>query len=305
MEGCDMFCSFCIVPLTRGREISRPAASIVAEAEQLVARGVREITLLGQTVNAWARYELRRGAAQPDGAAGNGGGAAAPRGFAGLLRRLGAIPGLARLRYTSPHPSFFDAELLRAHAELERLQPHVHLPLQSGSDAVLARMRRRYSADTYRSIAAGLRAARADLALTTDLIVGFPGETDADFEALLQWLEEAQLDRVGCFVYSPVEGAAANALPNHVPTEIAAERHQRFMELAARISAERLARKVGTRMRVLVDEVKDGQAVARSPGDAPEIDGVVRVENPGKCNTGDFLDVVISGSNQYDLAARC
>jgi tRNA-2-methylthio-N6-dimethylallyladenosine synthase len=177
MEGCDMFCSFCVVPTTRGREISRPAAGIIGEVESLAGRGLREVMLLGQTVNAYGRHELRRGATHTVRS-----GAAAPvpqaetLGFAALLRRLARIPGIARIRYTSPHPLFFDEELIRAHAELEALCPHVHLPLQSGSDPVLQRMRRRYTAQEYLGIVARLRAARPDIALTTDLIVGFPGE---------------------------------------------------------------------------------------------------------------------------------
>ena len=201
MEGCDLFCSFCIVPLTRGRETSRPAAAILREAAPLAARGVREITLLGQTVNAYGRHDLRRG------------GAEGTLGFAALLARLAAIPGLARIRYTSPHPSFFDDALIRAHAELPALCPHVHLPLQSGSDAVLARMRRRYRADDYRRLVERLREARPDLALTTDLIVGFPGESDRDFEATLALVREVRFVDAYTFKYSPRPGTAAARAP--------------------------------------------------------------------------------------------
>jgi tRNA-2-methylthio-N6-dimethylallyladenosine synthase len=175
MEGCDMFCSFCIVPRTRGREISRPAAGIVDEARSLAAGGVRELTLLGQTVNAYGRHDLRRGTSDAEGT----------MPFGDLLRRLARIPGIRRLRYTSPHPLFFDDGLIEAHAELEELCPHVHLPLQSGSDRVLERMRRRYTADDYLRLVARLRTTRPDLAITTDLIVGFPGETTSGFEATL------------------------------------------------------------------------------------------------------------------------
>jgi MiaB/RimO family radical SAM methylthiotransferase len=186
MEGCDLFCAFCIVPLTRGRELSRPATAILDEAEALARRGVREITLLGQTVNAYGRHDLRRGRAV----------AAGTLPFAELLERLAAIPGLARLRYTSPHPIFFDDALAAAHARLAPLCPHVHLPLQSGSDAILERMRRRYTRDGYRRVVDRLRAARPDLALTTDLIVGFPGETDQDFRDTLALVRESPRRRL-------------------------------------------------------------------------------------------------------------
>jgi tRNA-2-methylthio-N6-dimethylallyladenosine synthase len=191
MEGCDLFCSFCIVPHTRGRELSRPAAAILREAALLAEAGVREVTLLGQTVNAYGRQQ-QRGADRDQ-----------TLGFAALIARLAEIPGLARIRYTSPHPVFFDDALIRAHGELPPLCPHVHLPLQSGSDAVLARMRRRYDARTYLDLVARLREARPDLALTTDLIVGFPGESEADFQATLALVRE-----VG-FVDAPRDGRRA------------------------------------------------------------------------------------------------
>ena len=191
MEGCDLFCSFCVVPTTRGREISRAADAILAEARRVVADGARELLLLGQTVNAYGRHDARRG------------GAADTLEFHELLRRLDALPGLARLRYVSPHPAFFDEGLVRAHGELASLQPHVHLPVQSGSDRVLERMRRRYTADDYRRLVDRLRAARPDLAVTTDLIVGFPGESDADFEATLALVRAVGFVDSFTFKYSP------------------------------------------------------------------------------------------------------
>jgi tRNA-2-methylthio-N6-dimethylallyladenosine synthase len=239
MEGCDMFCSFCIVPLTRGREISRPADAIMAEVESLARLGVREITLLGQTVNAWGRHARRRG------------GDATP-GFAALLRRLDAVPGLERIRYTSPHPAFFDAELIRAHAELASLCPHVHLPLQSGSDAVLARMRRRYGADDYRRIAAELRRARPDVALTTDLIVGFPGETDADFRATLHLMREVEFADAFAFKYSPRPGTAAADLPDPVPPDRAQARLEELQDVQRDLTLAYHRSRVGERTRVLV-----------------------------------------------------
>ncbi len=241
MEGCDLFCSFCIVPLTRGREASRPAAAILHEAETLAARGVREITLLGQTVNAYGRHDLRRG------------GVEGTIGFAALLGQLDAIPGLARIRYTSPHPSFFDADLIRAHAELPALCPHVHLPLQSGSDAVLGRMRRRYSSGDYRRLVERLREARPDIALTTDLIVGHPGETDADFEATLALVREVGFVDAYTFKYSPRPGTAAARAPDPLPVAVLEERLEALQQLLRGLTLAAHRRRVGEITEVLVE----------------------------------------------------
>ena len=242
MEGCDLFCSFCIVPRTRGREISRPAAAILAEAASLVARGVREITLLGQTVNAYGRHALRRGRAA----------AAGTLPFAELLERLAAIPGLARLRYTSPHPIFFDDALADAHAALAPLCPHVHLPLQSGSDAILERMRRRYTRDGFRRVVDGLRAARPDLALTTDLIVGFPGESDRDFRDTLDLVREVGFVDAYSFRYSPRPGTAAAQLPDALPVEVAQARFEALQALLRELTWAAHRARVGELTSVLV-----------------------------------------------------
>jgi ribosomal protein S12 methylthiotransferase len=185
-----------------------------------------------------------------------------------------------------------------------RVLPYLDVPFQHGSAAVLRRMRRpAHTEDTLARIRAW-RATCRELTLRSTFIVGFPGETEQEFGELLAWLEEAQLDRVGCFKYSPVEGAAANALPGHVAPELAEERYARFMERAAAISRARLARRVGQRLRVLVDEVAAGTAVARSEADAPQIDGVVRIENAATLSAGDFADVRIVAAGDYDLAGR-
>jgi len=214
MEGCDMFCSFCIVPATRGREVSRVAAEIDAEVRALAEQGVREVTLLGQTVNAYGRHDVRRGRAA----------AAGTMPFSELLHQLDAIPGLERIRYTSPHPMFFDEALIRAHGELESLCPHVHLPVQSGSDRVLEAMRRRYTRAQYLEIVAALRAARPDIAITSDLIVGFPGETEADFQDTLDLVAEAGLVDSFSFKYSPRPGTAAAERSDDVAPEVAQAR---------------------------------------------------------------------------------
>lgn len=248
MEGCDMFCSFCIVPRTRGREISRPADAILDEARSLAARGVREITLLGQTVNAYGRHELRRAR----GAEPARGGAAAGPGFAELLRRLARVPGLARIRYTSPHPAFVDDALVRAHGELEALCPHVHLPVQSGSDAVLERMRRRYTSDAFLRTADALRNARPGLVLTSDLIVGFPGETDAEFRATLALVRAAGFVDSFSFKYSPRPGTTAAEQPGQLEPAVA---QARLEELQALQRAQTLAyhrSRVGGETEVLV-----------------------------------------------------
>ncbi|HXV36871.1 MAG TPA: tRNA (N6-isopentenyl adenosine(37)-C2)-methylthiotransferase MiaB [Myxococcota bacterium] len=244
MEGCDMFCSFCIVPTTRGREISRPGGAIVAEARELVASGIREITLLGQTVNAYGRHARRRAAAREE---------SAPQSFADLLREIAALPGLARLRYISPHPIFFDAELVRAHRELEPLCPHVHLPVQSGSDRILERMRRRYDADTYRRLVGRLREARPDLAITTDLIVGFPGETDADFEKTLELVREVEFTDLFSFKYSSRPGTAAARFEDAVPEAVAQARLERLQEVQRALTLRAHRARVGSETEILVE----------------------------------------------------
>ena len=253
MEGCDLFCTFCVVPTTRGREISRAADAILAEARSLLAAGAKEILLLGQTVNAYGRHDARRGRA------------AGTVGFAELLRRLDALPGLARLRYTSPHPSFFDEELVRAHAELPTLQPHVHLPVQSGSDRVLARMRRRYTAAEYLHLVDRLRAARPDLALTTDLIVGFPGETDDDFSATLALVREAAFVDGFSFKYSPRPHTRAASFEDRVSPELASARLEELQGVQRELTLAYHRSRVGGTCDVLVEgeSRRGGQASGR------------------------------------------
>jgi len=242
MEGCDMFCSFCIVPTTRGREISRPAAQILAEARSLAESGVREVTLLGQTVNAYGRHAIRRGHS----------GEAGTMAFADLLAELDQVPGLERIRYTSPHPLFFDQALIEAHAQLEHLCPHVHLPVQSGSDAVLERMRRRYSRDEYRRIVSDLRQAVPGLAVTTDLIVGFPGESEADFEHTLDLVREVGFVDSYSFKYSPRPGTAAEAYPDAVDAEEAQRRLEALQALQRELTLAHHRSRLGQEVDVLV-----------------------------------------------------
>jgi tRNA-2-methylthio-N6-dimethylallyladenosine synthase len=298
MEGCDMFCSFCIVPRTRGREISRPASAIVGEVEALAGRGVREVTLLGQTVNAYGRHDLRRDASKRARGAAIPGGTV---GFAALLRRLAGIPGLRRIRYTSPHPLFFDSDLARAHAELPCLCPHVHLPLQSGSDAVLAAMGRRYTRDEYRRIAALLREARPDIALTTDLIVGYPGESDADFRDTLELVEEIGFVDSYSFKYSPRPGTAAADLPARVAPEIAQLRLEDLQALQKTLTWAAHRARVGQRVEVLVAGISrrgGGQLSGRDP-----YHRVVNFEAPAKAGVseGDLVEVDLIAATPHSL----
>jgi tRNA-2-methylthio-N6-dimethylallyladenosine synthase len=284
MEGCDLFCSFCIVPLTRGREVSRTADAIVAEAEALAARGVREITFLGQTVNAYGRQDRRKGGDDMT--------------FASLLRRLAEIPGLERLRYTSPHPIFFDDDLIRAHGDLPQLCPHIHLPLQSGSDRMLARMRRRYTADDYRHLVAGLRRARPDLALTTDLIVGAPGERDEDFQATLELVREVGFVDAFTFKYSPRPGTAAAHDPETVPEAEAQARLESLQTLQRGLTLEAHRARVGQVTEVLV-EGESRRGGAQRTGRDP-YHRVVNFPTPAE-PAGSFLSVEIVEATPHSL----
>jgi tRNA-2-methylthio-N6-dimethylallyladenosine synthase len=250
-EGCDKFCTFCVVPYTRGAEYSRPVAAVVAEAERLAAKGVREVTLLGQNVNAYHGEG-------PDGAA---------WGLGRLLARLAEIAGIARLRYTTSHPREMGEELIAAHRDLPALMPYLHLPVQSGSDRVLAAMNRGHRADDYRRTVARLRDARPDLALSSDFIVGFPGETERDFEDTLRLVEEIGFAGGFSFKYSARPGTPAAAAPGQVPE---AEKRARLAALQALIADQQRAfnqATVGRRLPVLLEAPgrHPGQLVGRSP----------------------------------------
>ncbi len=255
-EGCDKFCTFCVVPYTRGAEFSRPAADVLAEARRLVAAGAREITLLGQNVNAY------HGAAGKGAIRGGG-----EWGLGRLLRGLAEIDGLARIRYTTSHPRDMDDDLIAAHGELAALMPHVHLPVQSGSDTVLAAMNRRHRADDYRRVVDRLRSARADLALSSDFIVGFPGERDEDFQATLALVREIGFAQAYSFKYSPRPGTPAAGSALQVPDAIKAGRLDALRTL---LDAQQRAfneRSVGSVLPVLLDRPgrHDGQLLGRSP----------------------------------------
>jgi len=292
-EGCNNRCSFCVIPAMRGRLASRPIADVLREAERLVAAGVKELLVISQDTSAYGA-DLRY-------ADGEWRGASWQTRFIDLARALGSLGAWVRLHYVYPYPHVDEVIALMAE---RRVLPYLDVPFQHGSPTVLKRMRRPAHAENTLARIARWRAQCPELTLRSTFIVGFPGETEAEFAELLAWLEEAQLDRVGCFKYSPVDGAAANALEDHVPPAVQEERYGRFMERAAAISARRLAARIGRRMRVLVDAVSDGTATARSEADAPEIDGVVRIADAAGVRVGDFAEVEIVSSSAYDLAGR-
>jgi ribosomal protein S12 methylthiotransferase len=295
-EGCNNRCSFCIIPAMRGRLVSRRIDEVLREAERLAAAGVRELLVISQDTSAYGA-DLRYARAEWRGASHE-------TRFIELARALGELGIWVRLHYVYPYPHVDAVIPLMAE---RRVLPYLDVPFQHGSPAVLKRMRRpAHAEDTLARIRAWRREC-PDLTLRSTFIVGFPGETEEEFAELLEWLDEAQLDRVGCFKYSPVEGAAANALDGHVSAPVQEERYARFMERAARISARRLAARIGRRVRVLVDAVADGIATARSEAEAPQIDGVVRIADDARLarlRVGEWADVEIVASDAYDLTGR-
>ena len=245
-EGCDKFCTYCVVPYTRGAEVSRPFAAVLDEARALIDAGAREITLLGQNVNAWGDGE---------------------RGLEDLIRALDALPGLRRIRYTTSHPNDMTDGLIRAHAEVEKLMPYLHLPVQSGSDRVLKTMNRSHSAESYLRILDRVRATRPDIALSGDFIVGFPGESDEDFEATLKLVGQVNYAQAFSFKYSPRPGTPAAEMESQVPAALMDERLQRLQAL---LNAQQLAfnqASVGRRTEVLLERPgkRPGQKIGKSP----------------------------------------
>ena len=281
MEGCSKYCSFCVVPYTRGEEVSRPFEDVLAEIAGLAAQGVKELTLLGQNVNAW------RGAIGGE-----------PADFAELLRYAVEVDGVERIRYTTSHPREFTQRLIDAHADLPQLAPHVHLPVQSGADRILAAMKRGYTALEYRSIVRRLRKARPDVSLTSDFIVGFPGETEADFATTLRLARELEFDASFSFLYSPRPGTPAAELPDPVPQ---AEKHERLLRLQAQLEVQAAAVSagmVGSMQRVLV-EGPSKKSTAELAGRTANN----RVVNfPGEAGlAGRFADVRITAALSHTL----
>jgi tRNA-2-methylthio-N6-dimethylallyladenosine synthase len=282
--GCNCVCSYCIVPSTRGREVSRPTDELVAEVQRLAADGVREVTLLGQNVNSYGR-DL------PGDRSGS---------FAELLERVDAVEGIDRIRYTSPHPKDMREDVIRAHAELEALCEHIHLPLQSGSSPVLKRMRRTYTRERYLDRVALIREYAPDCALTTDVIVGFPGETEEDFARTLEVAEEVGYDGAFTFIYSPRRGTEAATLPDQVPHELQVERMERLVEVIQRRARERAERFVGRAVEVLVE--------GPSRTDPSRLRGRSRhnkvVNFGGLGSPGELVDVEITGATSQTLSGH-
>jgi ribosomal protein S12 methylthiotransferase len=292
-EGCNHKCSFCIIPDMRGKLRSRPLGLVMREAEALVERGVSELLVISQDTSAygvdlkyhkdfWADQEWETR-------------------LYDLARALGQLDAWIRLHYVYPYPHV-DRIIPLMNDGL--VLPYLDIPFQHGSQRILKAMKRPAAAENTLERIRRWRETCPHLIIRSTFIVGFPGETEQDFETLLDWLREAQLDRVGCFKFSPVAGAAANALPDPVPEHVKEERWHRFMGCQAEISQQRLQHRIGQTEPVIIDRLEGTSAIARSYGDAPEIDGQVIVENAGKVSPGDFIDVEITGADQHDLFAR-
>jgi ribosomal protein S12 methylthiotransferase len=292
-EGCNHRCTFCIIPSLRGDLRSRPVGEVLTEAERLVDSGVRELLLIAQDLSAYG-LDLRY---RPDFWKGR----PLRTDLLTLARTLGELPAWVRLHYVYPYPHV-DA-LIPLMAE-GLILPYLDMPLQHGSQRVLKAMRRPAATERVLERLAGWRARCPELVLRSTFIVGFPGETDAEFDELLEFIRAAELDRVGCFAYSPVAGAAANDLADPVPEALKEERRARFMEVQAEISRAKLARRIGQRLTVLVDEVGEDQVIARSYGEAPEIDGVIIIPGAWELDPGDFIEVEVTDSGDHDLWGR-
>ena len=292
-EGCNHRCTFCIIPSMRGDLVSRPIGDVMKEAEALANAGVKELLVVSQDTSAYGvdiKYRT-----------GFWGGRPIRTRMTELASALGELGIWVRLHYVYPYPHVDEVIPLMAEG---KILPYLDVPFQHASRRILKAMKRPASAENNLTRVHRWREICPELTIRSTFIVGFPGETEADFDELLGFLEEAQLDRVGCFSYSPVEGATANALADPVPEEVKEERRERFMAAQERISAERLKRKVGKTLTVMVDEVGAEGAVARSTADAPEIDGVVHVARSRKLEVGEFAQVRVNDSDAHDLYAR-
>ena len=289
-EGCNHRCTFCIIPSMRGDLVSRPVGDVMQEAENLVKAGVKELLVISQDTSAYGvdiKYRT-----------GFWGGRPLKTRMTELTQALGELGVWVRLHYVYPYPHV--DEILPLMAE-GKVLPYLDVPFQHASPRILKMMKRPASAENNLERIRAWRQICPALTIRSTFIAGFPGETEAEFSALLDFLEEAQLDRVGCFAYSPVEGAAANALPDALPDEVREERRARFMAVQEKISARRLKRKVGLTLTALVDEAGDNRAVGRSSADAPEIDGVVHISKAKNAQAGDFVQVRITRADAHDL----
>ena len=292
-EGCNHRCSFCIIPSMRGDLVSRPIADIMREAENLVAAGVKELLIVSQDTSAYGVDVKYR--------TGFWNGKPVKTRLYDLAKALGELGIWVRLHYVYPYPSV--DELIPLMAE-GKILPYLDVPFQHASSRILKLMKRPASSENNLERIRAWRAICPDITIRSTFIAGFPGETEAEFEELLQFLEEAQLDRVGCFAYSPVEGATANDLPGALPDDVREERRQRLMELQEDISTQRLERRIDQVIQVLVEEVDDEGAIARSQGDAPEIDGLVHIPDGEDLEVGEFATVRITDCDVHDFYAE-
>ncbi|MCB9942707.1 MAG: tRNA (N6-isopentenyl adenosine(37)-C2)-methylthiotransferase MiaB [Geminicoccaceae bacterium] len=283
-EGCDKFCTFCVVPYTRGAEESRPVTDLLDEARRLVALGAREITLLGQNVNAYHGLDAR----------------GRSRGLGDLVRMFAEIDGLERIRYTTSHPVDMSDDLIRAHGEVPQLMPFLHLPVQSGSDVVLRAMNRKYSSDDFRRVVEALRAVRPDLALSSDFIVGFPGERDDDFEATLKLVEEIGFAQSFSFKYSPRPGTPGSLMNAQVKDTVKSERLARLQSLLNEQADAFNAASVGCRTAILLE--RKGRHPGQLVGKTPHLQAV-HLED-GDAHIGDIVDVTIVARNPHSLAGE-
>jgi len=289
-EGCNHRCTFCIIPAMRGDLVSRPVGDVMQEAENLVKAGVKELLVISQDTSAYGVDVKYR--------TGFWGGRPLKTRMTELVRALGDLGVWVRLHYVYPYPHVDEVVPLMAEG---KVLPYLDVPFQHASPRILKLMKRPANAENTLERIRAWRKACPDLTIRSTFIAGFPGETEAEFESLLQFLEEAQLDRVGCFAYSPVDGAAANALPDAVPDEVREERRARFMAVQEKISAQRLQARIGRTVEVLVDEAGKDQAQGRSSADAPEIDGVVHIRKARGLKPGDLVQVRITRADSHDL----
>ena len=291
-EGCNHRCSFCIIPDMRGDLVSRPIGDVMEEAERRVRAGVRELLVISQDTSAYGIDTNFR--------TGFWNGRPLKTHMQQLCEALADFGVWVRLHYVYPYPHVDKVIPLMAEG---KILPYLDVPLQHGSPDVLKRMKRPAAAEKSLKRIQAWRSVCPDITLRSTFIVGFPGETDKDFDILLDFIDEAQLDRVGCFQYSPVKGARANDLPNHVPEELKQERWERFMALQQEISTAKLQQKLGSTIEILIDEVDSEGAIGRSAADAPEIDGKVFLDGATDLNPGDLVDAEVTAANEYDLWA--
>ncbi|MBV1776254.1 30S ribosomal protein S12 methylthiotransferase RimO [Burkholderiaceae bacterium DAT-1] len=289
-EGCNHRCSFCIIPSMRGDLVSRPVHEVLREAENLKKAGVNELLVISQDTSAYGVDVKYR--------TGFHNGRPVRTRMTELCNELGDMDMWVRLHYVYPYPHVDEIIPLMAEG---KVLPYLDIPFQHASQRILKLMKRPANSENVLKRLEAWRAVCPDIALRSTFIVGFPGETESEFQELLDFIDEAQLDRVGCFTYSPVEGATANDLPDHVDPEVAEDRKARFMEKQAEISARKLQAKIGKRLKVLVDEIDDQGAVARSYADAPEIDGLVYIEDATGLKVGQFVEVDVVEADEYDL----